>query len=209
MADERASKLGSLLVVVVLAAVCVSAWAVWGKPVPASAWNVAPTGEAGRVADDPLVLALGDFGAHPGVNVEVRALPDLVRLEFLHEAEIAILTEEGAGPARLTLGSDLPQGRVLAAVVRMADPEAARRAADRMDEVQLLWGLERRPVEHGVTRAVATPAGSEQPARPTARAHYTNGDLLVRLQWDAKSPEGLAAFGGLLARQTKALPAHG
>ncbi|MEJ2852526.1 MULTISPECIES: hypothetical protein [unclassified Saccharothrix] len=208
MADERASKLGPLLVVAVLTAVCVTAWAVWGKPVPASAWNVPPTGEAGRIADDPLVLALGDFGAHPGPNPDVRAFANLVSLNFLHESEIAIYTEGGAGPARLSVGADLPRGRVLAAVVRMADPAAARHAADRLDQLQLLFGLERRPTAHRVTRAVSTPPGSENAARPTARAHYASGDLLVRIQWDATSPEGLADFDGLLERQTKALPAH-
>ncbi|NUT98908.1 MAG: hypothetical protein HOY78_43595 [Saccharothrix sp.] len=208
MADERASKLGPLLVVAVLAAVCVTAWSVWGKPVPASAWNVPPTGEAGRIADDPLVLALGDFDAHPGRNAAVRSFADVAALRFLHQSEIAIFLEGGAGAARFTLGSDLPGGRVLAAVVRMADGAAAVRAADRLDGLLLEWGLERRPVRHGVLRAVSTPAGPGT-AAPTARAHYVHGDLLVRLQWDATSSDGLARFDQLLEQQTKALGADG
>ncbi|MBW4719536.1 hypothetical protein [Saccharothrix obliqua] len=210
MAGERAPKAVSLAVVVVLAAVCLASWAVWGKPVPAAAWHVPPTGEAGRIAGDPLVLALADPGGRPGFNPDVRHFGDVADLKFLHHNEIAAVEEEGAGAARFAQATDHPAGRVLVFVVRMADRDAARRAADRLDELQLAFGLERRGGVAGVERVVGTPAAADDTsARPTARAHYTHDDLLVRLQTDAGAPEALDRFADVVARQVKALPADG
>ncbi|MER5261306.1 hypothetical protein ABTZ99_04370 [Actinosynnema sp. NPDC002837] len=206
----RTSTLGALLVVGLLAAVAFGAWSLWGgQPLPASARNVPPTGEAGRLAADPLALA--DFDSGTESYDYVRAFPDLIRLEFLNEAEVAVYQEEGAGAARMTVSSKRPEGRVLVAVIRMADRDAALRAADRLDELQLAFGLERVPPEHGVTRVtrVIQNLDVQPPPRPTARGYYVHRDLLVRVELNAKSFDLTSEFGPLLAMQLQALPADG
>jgi hypothetical protein len=206
----RASALGTVLVVGLLAAVAFGAWSLWGgQPLPASARNVPPTGEAGRLAADP--LALGDFDSGTESYDYVRAFPDMLRLGFLNEAEVAVYQAEGAGAARMTVSSKRPEGRVLVAVIRMADRDAALRAADRLDELQLGFGLERIPAEHGITRVtrVIEHLDVDPPPRPTVRAYYVHRDLLVRVELNAKSFALTSEFGPLLAVQLQALPADG
>ncbi|NUT49700.1 MAG: hypothetical protein HOV94_20670 [Saccharothrix sp.] len=206
----RTSVLGALLVTGVLAVVAFGAWSIWGgDPLPASARNVPATGEAGRLAADPLALA--DFDSGTESYDSVRAFEDLVRLDFLNDAEVAVYGEEGAGAARMTVSSKRPEGRVLVAVVRMAGHEAALRAADRLDGLQQEFGLERIAPEHGVarvTRVVDDPEADPAP-RPTVRAFYVHHDLLVRVELNAKSFDLTSEFGRVLARQLEALPADG
>ncbi|MFE2752472.1 hypothetical protein ACFXGA_10785 [Actinosynnema sp. NPDC059335] len=206
----RTSVLGALLVTGVLAVVTFGAWSIWGgDPLPASARNVPATGEAGRLAADPLALA--DFDSGTESYDSVRAFSDLVELNFLNDLEVEVYAEGGAGAARLTLSSRRPEGRVLVAVVRMADREAALRAADRLDGLQQEFGLERIAPEHGitrVTRVVANPDADPAP-RPTVRAFYVHQDLLVRVELNARSHDLTSAFGPLLALQLEALPADG
>ena len=63
----------------------------------------------------------------------------------------------------------------------------------------------------GVTRVVEVvpDADSEPDAKATARAHYVHGDLVTRVEFNARTVEHLADFGSLLAEQLKALPADG
>ncbi|XVS64546.1 hypothetical protein ACQPYE_00335 [Actinosynnema sp. CA-299493] len=207
---SRTSLLGTLSIIALLAAVALGAWGLWGgQPLPASARNVPPTGEAGRLAADPLALA--DFDSGTESYDFVRAFPDMLRLDFLNRAEVAVYQEEGAGAARMTVSSKRPEGRVLVAVIRMADRDAALRAADRLDELQLGFGLERIPPEHGVTRVtrVVRHPDVDPAPRPTTRGYYVHRDLLVRVELNARSFDLTAEFGPLLARQLRALPADG
>jgi hypothetical protein len=206
----RTSVFSTVAVVGVLAAVAFGAWGLWGgQPLPASARNVPPTGEAGRLAADPLALA--DFDAGTESYDYVRAFKDVLELEFLNAAEVTVYHEEGAGAARMTVSSKRPEGRVLVAVVRMADHDAALRAADQLDELQSGFGLERIPPEHGVERVAQTVVqpDTEPARRPTVRAHYVHRDLVVRVELNAKSVELMSEFGPVLAMQLEALPADG
>ncbi|WP_158850551.1 hypothetical protein [Saccharothrix deserti] len=206
----RTSVLGTLVVIGVLAAVAFGAWSLWGgQPLPASARNVPPTGEAGRLAADPLALA--DFDAGTESYDHVRAFSDLLALKFLNDSEVAAYNQEGAGAARLTVSSKRPEGQVLVAVVRMADRDAALRAADRLDAFQFALSLTRHPPEQGVTRVAQTAVRPDRDpaARATVRAHYVHGDLLVRVQLNAKSVDLMSRFGPILAAQLKVLPADG
>lgn len=206
----RDSALSTLAVIGVLAGLAFGAWALWGgQPLPASARNVPPTGEAGRLAADPLALA--DFDPGTESYDYVRAFPDVLALEFLNDAEATVYQEEGAGAARMTVSSKRPEGRVLVVVVRMADRGAAVRAADRLDELQFGFGFERTPPEDGVARVsrVALVPDLDPDVRPTVRAHYVHQDLVVRVELNARSFDLMSRFGPLLAKQLEALPADG
>ncbi|NUT99839.1 MAG: hypothetical protein HOY78_48300 [Saccharothrix sp.] len=211
MAVERASKLTSLAVVAVFAGTAAGAWALWGPQLPASAWNQPPTGEAGRLAADPMVLALGDFGAGTEHYDHVRSFDDVVDLKFMNPAEIDVYRAEGAGAARITVTSRHPDGRVLVTVIRMADRAAALRTADAVDELQLGFGFVRVPEVGGVTRLLSTVENpqADPPPRPTARAHYVHDDMVVRVQLDGVSFDALTHFEAILSAQLEALSADG
>lgn len=200
---------GTIAVIVALAGVTLAGWLIWGgQPLPASARNLVPTGEAGRLAADPMAVA--DFESGLESYSYVRSWPDVKRLQFLNPIEISTYEENGAGAARVTVSSRRPEGKVIVAVVRMKNRDAAIAAADRLDEFQFEAGFERRYPEHKVrrlTEVLSTP--DEVPERkPVARAHYVHGDLVVRLELHAKSNDDvLHRFGPLLAKQLSVLPA--
>ncbi|MBP2340030.1 hypothetical protein JOF41_006208 [Saccharothrix coeruleofusca] len=206
----RAPVAGTLLIVVAFAAAAVAAWVAWGgAPLPATARNLPATGEAGRLAADPLALA--DFDAGTEDYSHVRGFPDVRALDFLSPAEVRAYEAAGAGAARMTVASRRPEGRVLAVVVKVADRAAALRAADELDGLQSRFGLQRRDPEQGVHRITEVdPArGGDAGSRPTARAHYTHADLVVRVELNARTSADLARFGALVAKQLTALPADG
>ncbi|MGM1058213.1 hypothetical protein [Saccharothrix sp. Mg75] len=210
VSGTRASAWGGVPAVVLVVAAMVGAWALWGgQPLPASARNVPPSGEAGRLAADPLAVA--DFGSATESYEHVRAFEDLVGLRFLNQAEVDAYRGAGAGAARMTLSSRRPEGRVLVTVVRVADRETALATAFRLDELQFDFGLERAEPEHGVTRVTRVLFGPDtDPAvRPTVRAHYVHGDLVVRVELNARSRDLMSRFGDVLAVQLKALAADG
>ncbi|GAA0224258.1 hypothetical protein GCM10010492_23020 [Saccharothrix mutabilis subsp. mutabilis] len=211
MAGERGSRATSLAVVALLAGLAAGAWALWPRPVPASALSPLPTGEAGRLAVDPMSLALADFGAATEPYDHVRTFPDLVALNTLNPAEVAAFRVAKAGAARVSITSGLPDGRVIVAVVRTGDRAAAIRTADLLDRYQLEFGLPRAVPVGDVARVVATVEDprAEAPAQPLARAHYVHDDMVVRVQFEAKSFAALTRFGALLSLQTKVLPADG
>ncbi|MEV0677053.1 hypothetical protein AB0I60_11070 [Actinosynnema sp. NPDC050436] len=204
MASTRASGLGRVAVVAVLLAVCAGAWVAWHAPLPATVVTLPPTGERGRIAGDPMARGLADFGRYPGVDPDVRVFDDVEKLRFLDTAELAAYREERPTSARAVV-EDRPDGRVVVVVVRVADPAAARRTAARLDEVQIAFGLQHEEPVPGVPKVASTPPGATGPL--TARAHYASDELVVRVQFDGTSPEALAAFGEIVARQAKALPA--
>ncbi|ROP39258.1 hypothetical protein [Saccharothrix texasensis] len=207
---SRTSLPRDLSIIASLVVVVTAGWALFGTPaLPDNARNVPLAGEEGRQAAPRLAVA--DFDSGTEYYDHVLAFHDVEELGFLNPAEAEIFTREGAGASRMTVSSKLPEGRVLVAVVRMADREAALRAADELDELQLSFGLVRRPAQDGVTRAVeVVPDPDSGPgAKATARAHYVHGDLVTRVEFNARSVEHLADFGSLLGKQLKALPADG
>ncbi|KOX35246.1 hypothetical protein ADK67_02135 [Saccharothrix sp. NRRL B-16348] len=188
----------------------VGAWALFGTPaLPDNARNVPLVGEEGRQAAPRLALA--DFDSGTEYYDHVLAFKDVESLNFLNPAEVDVFTRGGAGASRMTVSAKLPEGRVLVAVIRMADREAALRAADELDQLQLSFGLARRPGADGVNRVVEVvpDADAEPNAKATARAHYVHGDLVTRVEFNARAVEHLADFGALLGKQLKALPADG
>ncbi|GAB2998743.1 hypothetical protein [Saccharothrix stipae] len=207
---SRTSVPSTLLIIALLAGVSLGGLALFGAPpLPDNARNVPLVGEEGRRPAPRLALA--DFDSGTEYYDHVLSFRDVQKLGFLNPSEVEIFTREGAGAARLTVSSKLPEGRLLVAVVRLADRDAALRAADELDELQVSFGLWRTPAEHGVTRLVEfVPEPDDDPdGRSTARAHYVHGDLVVRVELNARTPADLAGFGGLLAKQLGALPADG
>ena len=207
---SRTSLPSTLLIIALLAGVVLGGWALFGTPaLPDDARNVPLAGEEGRRAASRLALA--DFDSGTEYYDHVLAFGDIKALRFLNPAEVEIFAGEGASASRVTVASKLPEGRVLVAVIRMADRDAALRAADELDELQISFGLARRPAVGGVTRVVEVVPGpdAEPDARPTARAHYVHGDLVTRFEFNARTVDDLADFGTLLAKQLKALPADG
>ncbi|MDQ2583123.1 hypothetical protein CKY47_03790 [Saccharothrix yanglingensis] len=198
---------GAIAVVAVLVGVVAGAHALWGVPLPASARNVPPTGEAGREAADRMAVA--DFQHGFESYDHVRTFADVVDLKFLGDSEVDAYREAGAGAARLTVASNRPEGQVLVTVVRVADEGAARRTATELDDQQLGFGMKRIGPEHGVDRIarVVRQDGATPPA--VVRAHYAHDDLVVRVELNARSADRAEHFGDLLARQLGVLPADG
>jgi hypothetical protein len=207
--------LSALAVVVALAGVAFGGWLIWGgQPLPESARNLEPTGEEGRLAADPLAVA--DFESGLESYAYVRSWPDVKVLQFLSPTEVETYESGGAGAARVTVSSRRPEGKVIVAVVQMRDRDAALEVADALDELQFEAGFERRYPEpnESVRRQVEVfplqGQGEEQERKPVARAHYVHGDLVVRMELHANTPDDVRQrFGALLARQLKVLPADG
>lgn len=203
--------LSSLAVIAVLGGVVLGGWLLWGgQPLPASARNIPPTGEAGRLAADSMAIA--DFDSGSESYAYVRSFRDVLQLNFLNPVEVAAYTGHGAGAARMVVSSKRPEGKVIVVVTRMADRAAALQAADELEDLQFQFGFARRPAEQGVERlAEFLPGPETDPAgRPTARAHYVHGDLLVRVELNAKTPDDAAnRFSPLLTKQLTELRADG
>lgn len=208
--SSRSPVVGTVLLVALLAGLAAGAWALWGgRPLPAVARNVELTGEAGRRAAGPLALA--DFESGVESYEHITTFGQIAALKVLDGAEVDAYREAGAGPARMTLSSHLPRGRVLISAVRVRDHASAVAAADRLDTTQLGFGLVRGPVQGGVARvAVLQPGPDTDPAaKPTIRAHYASGDVVVRVEFNARSFDRQDAFADVLDRQLKVLPADG
>lgn len=217
MEDSRrnarpARLLSAIAVVVALAGVAFGGWLIWGgEPLPASARNLEPAGEEGRLAADPLAVA--DFESGLESYAYVRSWPEVKNMRFLSPTEIEAYESGGAGAARVGVSSRRPEGKVIVAVVQMRDRDAALQAADALDEYQFVAGFDRRyPEPKSVQRQVEVFPGEETGVdrKPVARTHYVHGDLVVRLELHANNADDVTQrFGALLARQLKVLPADG
>ncbi|MFC3892748.1 hypothetical protein ACFOWZ_14810 [Lentzea rhizosphaerae] len=207
--------LSAVAVVVALAGVAFGGWLIWGgQPLPASARNLAPTGEEGRLAADPLAIA--DFDSGLESYAYIRSWTDVEELQFLSRAEVDTYESGDAGAARVVVSSRRPEGKLIIAVVQMRDRAAAVEVADELDDLQFEAGFERRDpepntsVERQVEVFPLLGKSDSQERKPVARAHYVHGDLVVRMELHAKTAEDVTErFGGLLARQLKVLPADG
>jgi hypothetical protein len=205
--------LSAVAVVLALAGAAFGGWLIWGgQPLPASARNLEPTGEEGRLAADPLAVA--DFESGLESYAYVRSWPEVKNMQFLSPAEIDAYESGDAGAARVAVSSRRPEGKLIVAVVQLRDRDAALAAADALDAFQFDAGFERRyPAEPKsvLRQAEVFPVeGSAPDRKPVARAHYVHGNLVVRLELHANTADDVRdRFTGLLARQLKVLPADG
>ncbi|WP_236795086.1 hypothetical protein [Amycolatopsis sp. GM8] len=162
--------------------------------------TLAASGEEGRLARDGLALA--DFGDSDGYAY-VRTFEQVVAMKFLSDKEIAVFRQGQATASRATV-ADTPQGRVVAAVVKMPDPQIARDTAAALDQLQLDAGMQQVPAPPFVHRAEV------REPDPDGRVHYAHGQLVVRLDLAAAPGVDLGpAFTELIDRQLKELPADG
>lgn len=161
--------------------------------------TLAASGEEGRMARDGLALA--DFGDSDGYDY-VRTFDQVVGMKFLSDKEIAAFRAGHASAARATVVST-PQGRVVAVVVKMADPAAARAGAAALDQLQLDAGMQRAASVPGVYRTeLRTPTTTD------GRAHYAHDRLLVRADLEATPGSDFApGFTQVIDRQLRELPA--
>lgn len=199
-----AGTLTGLAVVVVLAVACALLYQHFAPRMPDLNYQtLAASGEEGRAARDGLALA--DFGDSDGYGY-VRTFDQVVSMKFLSDKEIATFQEGLASAARATVVS-IPQGRVVAIVVKMATPQAAKDTATKLDQLQLDAGMQRAPSSPLVRRVEIQPA----PGRlADGRVHYAHGRLLVRVDLAAAPGTGLGpAFTELIDRQLGELPADG
>jgi hypothetical protein len=163
--------------------------------------TLAASGEEGRLARDGLALAA--FGDSDGYDY-VRTFDQVVSMKFLSDKEIAAIRAGQPSAARATVVST-PQGRVVAVLVKLADPSAAQAAAVQLDQLQIDAGMQRVPSVPGVHRVELRTAQTAD-----GRAHYAHGQLLVRVDLEAASGADLGpAFTQLIDRQLRELPADG
>lgn len=201
-----AGTLTGLAVVVVLAVACALTYQHFAPRMPDLNYRtLAASGEEGRAARDGLAPA--DFGDSDGYGF-VRTFDQVISMKFLSAKEIATFKEGLPSAARATVVS-IPQGRVVAVVVKMATPQAAKDTATELDQLQLDAGMRRVPSAPLVRRAEIQPApGTDQLA--DGRVHYAHGQLLVRVDLAAAPGTELGpAFTELIDRQLRELPANG
>jgi len=158
-----------------------------------------PTGESGRAAENPLAIA--DLGTGTDLYGRVKSFEEIRAADFLGAEELAAYDSGRPTGARLGVWSELPPGRTVIVVTRVADHATARGVADRLADLQHAYGLTDLPVFRGVHRLAATPP--DEHGKATVRAHYVHGDLVVRMELTGRAD----AFTGLLAEQLRVLPA--
>ncbi|GAB2991309.1 hypothetical protein LWP59_06485 [Amycolatopsis acidiphila] len=205
MAHVRKPAVGTVVafaVLVVLVAACALTYQHFAYRLPdLDQQTVAAAGEEGRLARDGLALA--DFGDSEGYAY-VRSFDQVVSMKFLSDKEIAAFRSGQPGAARATV-ADTRQGRVVAVVVKMADPATARATAAALDQLQLDTGMQEVPSAPGVHRAELRTGQAAD-----GRAHYADGRLLVRVDLEAAPGTDLEpAFTQLIDRQLRELPADG
>jgi hypothetical protein len=201
-----AGTLTGIAVVVVLVAACALTYQHFAARMPDLNYRtLAASGEEGRAARDGLVPA--DFGDSDGYDY-VRTFDQVVGMKFLSDKEIATFKEGLPSAARATVAST-PRGRVVAVVVKMATPQAAKDTAAKLDQLQLDAGMLRAPSVPFVRRVELQPApGTDQ--LPDGRIHYAHGPLLVRVDLTPTPGTDLGpAFTELVDRQLRELPADG
>lgn len=204
--DSRTWRIvGAAVAVVVLLALAIGSYALWGRddaPISQPGQPAAEQQEpAGDAPPDPLMPAdIG--GAEESKDVETFA--DLGAVGFLTESELGVLANAAAGATRL-LVTNFDEGKATVLVTRVGSPEQAVVARDELTSLQLSFGFESRPAPPGVN-AVELPGNAETMAK--VRAVYLKGDILVRLEMAGQDPVDVAAkFDDVLAEQLEALSA--
>ncbi|MBB4969226.1 hypothetical protein [Saccharothrix violaceirubra] len=188
--------------VAVLIVVAAAGWALASPAIHQTARTVPPTGERGRQAANPLAIA--NLGPGGDRYAWVTAFPQVEGAGFLGTEEVGAYNRGGADAARLAVWNGFPAGRVIIVVVRVADASTATRVADRLDELQAGFGLQRLSPVRGLDRvSTVTFEG-----RFVTRALYTHHDLVVRIELRG-DPDELSAFDGIVSDQLHALPAEG
>ncbi|TNC29726.1 hypothetical protein [Amycolatopsis alkalitolerans] len=191
--------LAGITVLVVLALGCALTYQHFASRLPDLNYQtLAATGEEGRMARDGLALA--GFGESDGYDY-VHTFTQVVAMKFLSDHEIAAFRQGQPSAARAKV-AETPRGRVVAVVVKMASPQAARDAAAALDRLQVDAGMRRAPAPPGVHRVEIGGAS------PDGRVHYAHGQLLVRVDLAAAPGVPLGpAFTQVIGSQLEELSA--
>nr|WP_042184145.1 hypothetical protein [Kibdelosporangium sp. MJ126-NF4]CEL16099.1 High molecular weight glutenin subunit x precursor [Kibdelosporangium sp. MJ126-NF4]CTQ94025.1 hypothetical protein [Kibdelosporangium sp. MJ126-NF4] len=153
-------------------------------------------------------LSIADMPGKAADYAQVKTFEDAKKVNFLTPDEVRILTDAGAGKARLAV-SDTPEG-VNAAIFTTAttSAETATVARDKLAEQQLVYGAT--AIESPPTGVVAAKADKKGQTPALIRAHYAHKGTLVRIQVTGNDLVAVTeAFNDLLAEQLKILAANG
>jgi hypothetical protein len=193
-------------IVLVLAAIAVAAVWLGGRRQPVGERQIPPIGLAGRKPADPLAIA--DFA---GSGQLTAPLDDYaVAGALLTPAEIAVFKTSGLKHVAMADGR-FAAGNADIVVAQLGSPAQARTAQRALVKLQLGFGFSADP--HTPAALGATVLG-DLPGRkdvlPGGRAHYTHGDLLIRVEYRGPGAKAAQqAFAQVLAEQLEALPADG
>jgi hypothetical protein len=189
---------------VLIVALGLGGWWFRGRHLPlASAMDVPSSGTADRYPADPLALA--ELGGAKENNATIDDLADLRALNVLTNSELAVYEQAGTGRAKVGI-ANYPEGKATVILVRVSSPDAAKLAERQLNELQLSFGLQPNnvPQPAGVDSTKLT---AKPDVLPGGRAHYTHGDVLVRVE--VRGPDQRSAYGKfeeVLGGQLKALP---
>ncbi|CAM3991074.1 hypothetical protein KIPE111705_34970 [Kibdelosporangium persicum] len=153
-------------------------------------------------------LSIADLPGKASDFSQVKTFADAQNVKFLTPDEIRILTDAGAGKARLAV-SDTPESiNVLVFTTEATSAETATTARDKLAEQQLVYGAT--AVENPPTGVVAAKADKKGETPAFIRAHYAHKNTLVRIQVAGNDLVTVTeAFNDLLAEQLKILAANG
>jgi hypothetical protein len=200
-----AEAIRTILTALLIAAIGVGGWWLWGRNLPAqSAWGAPPTGEQARYPTDP--MAITELGGVEENYARIDTLPEVRAMQMLTDSEIAVYQEANTGRAKIAV-SGYSTGKATVLLMRAADARAAQEAAHQLTQLQLSYGFRSAPAVQGVS---ATILDAKPEAQPGGRAHYAHGDVLARVEFRGPDEQQAhARFDALLSDQLDALPADG
>lgn len=201
-ATELSRRLTTVVAAVAVTALGVGGWLAVGQQVPVEdAIGAPPYGEAGRSPEDPLAVA--DLGGAKENYARITSLAGVQSLRMLTNDELLALAENGATRLRLAV-SRFDEGKALVLVFQLPTASTARRATDRLSELQSGYGFG--PVADAPPGVAAGTVGADNPAQPGGRAHYRHGNVVVRVEFRGPRPgPAEEKFFEVLSAQTAAV----
>ncbi|MFC0115799.1 hypothetical protein [Kibdelosporangium aridum] len=153
-------------------------------------------------------LSITDLPGKAGDYGQVKTFADAQQVKFLTADEIRILTDAGAGKARLAV-SDTPEGlNPTIFTTETTSAETAATARDKLGEQQLIYGMT--ALENQPTGVLAAKIDKTDKTPAVIRAHYAHKGTLVRIQVTGNDLVTVTElYNDLLAEQLKILAANG
>lgn len=209
--------IGAAVAVVVLLGLGAGGYFLWGTggnsraerggAAASGAQTSAPVTPA-TVAKPRSVFPVGDMPVEPAVRKDVTSVADFPKLNYFTDAEQSAYETSGARKAKVAVLT-LPDGNLATLVFAQArDPQAAYAAAQQLNRIQIHNGRTANPDEPAGVRVAQIDAkqvnGKPQPAG--IRAHYSHGDVVVRVDVKGKSLDSVTRdFNTVLAAELKVL----
>jgi hypothetical protein len=192
------------VIVLVLAGIAAVVVGLVGVHQPLVPRRVAPVGLAGRKPADPMAIA--NFA---GAGQQIAPLDDFgPAAAVLTPEEISVFKGSGLVHVQMDEGH-FDDGVADVLVAQLGSPAQARSAQRQLVALQLGFGFSRGP-QPGVGSTVLGAVPGKPDILPGGRAHYTHGDLLIRVEFRGPGVAAAqASYARVLALQLEALPADG